>query len=65
MTDDGCDKAIALQSRMDGKLRLAAYNAHAAMRLLGDCAGKALDYYLHITPGPPPCLDLLLPYLVR
>ena len=29
---------------------LAAYNAHAVIRLLGDCAGKALDYYLRITP---------------
>ena len=35
---------------MDGMLHLAAYKTHAVIRLLGDCTGKASDYYLHITP---------------
>ena len=40
-----------IQPCIDGIVALTIVNAHAAMRLLGDCTNKALDYYyLRITP---------------
>ena len=58
--DHGLAKVRALRPRIDGIIALADVNTHAAMRMLGDCANKALDYYLRITPpslaapGPRP-----------
>jgi hypothetical protein len=47
----GLAKVAALQPRIDGIVRLAtAKNAQASLKLLGQCANKALDYYFRITP---------------
>ena len=51
MVAHGVALVTALQPRIDGIVRLAhVKNAQASMRLLGQCANKALDYYLRITP---------------
>ena len=53
MIAHGLAKVEAIQPRIDGIVALAIVNAHAAMRLLGDCVNKGLDYYLRIIITPP------------
>ena len=51
VTQHGLDKVVSLQPRIDGIVSPAlAKNTQAAMKLLGECATHALDYYARITP---------------
>ena len=51
VTQHGLDKVVSLQPRIDGIVSLAlAKNTQAAMKLLGECAAHAFDYFARITP---------------
>ena len=51
-------RTIHDQPHIDGIVTLTIVNAHAVVRLFNDCANKALDKYLRITP---PALRLSTP----